>query len=82
MMKVSSCAGITGPLTPIKSKSSLAHLLPHLKLNSADTNLADVLARLLLIRGIDDPEKAQRYLFPSIDHLALALPHAWNEGRS
>jgi single-stranded-DNA-specific exonuclease len=45
------------------------HLLPHLKLNSADTNLADVLARLLLIRGIDDPEKAQRYLFPSIDHL-------------
>jgi single-stranded-DNA-specific exonuclease len=31
--------------------------------------LSPVIARLLTIRGLDDPERAQRFLHPSLDHL-------------
>jgi single-stranded-DNA-specific exonuclease len=40
-----------------------------LKLGAHESALAAVLARLLLIRGIDEPDIVERYLSPSIAHL-------------
>jgi single-stranded-DNA-specific exonuclease len=40
-----------------------------LKLGAHESALAAVLARLLLIRRIDEPDTAERYLSPSVDHL-------------
>ena len=49
---------------------SLALLLQHNPtLEVRDPNLAVVLARLLVIRGIDQIEMAERYLSPSLAHL-------------
>ena len=35
----------------------------------AELKISPAIARLLAIRGIDDPETAQRFLHPSLDHL-------------
>src|SRR5437588_750964 len=34
-----------------------------------ELKISPAVARLLVIRGIDDPETAQRFLHPSLDHL-------------
>jgi single-stranded-DNA-specific exonuclease len=46
-----------------------AHLRSDSKVDARDPELAAVLARLLIIRGIDQPDLAERYLAPSIAHL-------------
>ncbi len=55
------------------SESKVAELAVQLRSNltidARDSNLAAVLARLLLIRGIDEIEVAEKYLSPSLAHL-------------
>lgn len=43
---------------------------------SASLGVSDIIARLLLNRGVDSPEKASEFLFPRLEHLhdPLALP--------
>ncbi len=44
-------------------------LLSHVRLGLKSPQLASILARLLMTRGIDDPETAERFLTPSLAHL-------------
>jgi single-stranded-DNA-specific exonuclease len=56
------------PSDQVESFANELHSAPTLRLNG-DVRLAATLARLLLMRGIADPESAERFLFPSLDHL-------------
>src|SRR5277367_2122971 len=44
-------------------------LLSSISLHLKNQRLASILARLLVMRGIDDPETAERFLAPSLFHL-------------
>ncbi len=46
-----------------------ATLRSNVSLGLKDAHLARTLARLLVMRGIDDPEAAEQFLAPSLDHL-------------
>ncbi len=46
-----------------------AILRSNASLGFKDAHLARTLARLLVMRGIDDPEAAEQFLAPSLDHL-------------
>src|SRR5271167_3810648 len=46
-----------------------AQLAANARLGLRDGPLAATLARLLVMRGIDDPETAERFLTPSLAHL-------------
>src|SRR5580700_668567 len=58
-------------LPKIADQSQSESLAPHLRLHPPLKNpeLASTLARLLVIRGITDPETAERFLNPSLTHL-------------
>jgi len=46
-----------------------AELVANATLSLKDPHLAATLARLLVMRGVDDPETAERFLTPSLAHL-------------
>ena len=56
-------------LPKIASPAQVGSLAPHLHLPVKNRELASTLARLLVIRGITDPEIADRFLAPKLDHL-------------
>ncbi|MFI5070014.1 MAG: single-stranded-DNA-specific exonuclease RecJ [Terriglobales bacterium] len=57
------------PAEQSKVENLAVQLLANPSLGVRDANLAEVLARLLVIRGIDQIELVERYLSPSIAHL-------------
>jgi single-stranded-DNA-specific exonuclease len=54
---------------PAEVDSLAASLGRNAKLNLGDSKLASTVARLLVQRGIADPETAERFLAPSLSHL-------------
>src|SRR5579862_7063068 len=56
-------------LPKIADPAQVDSLAPHLHLPVKNRELASTLARLLVIRGITDPEIADRFLAPKLDHL-------------
>jgi single-stranded-DNA-specific exonuclease len=54
---------------PVKIETLAVHLQSTPALSLRDPKLAAILARLLIVRGIDQPDLAERYLSPSIAHL-------------
>jgi single-stranded-DNA-specific exonuclease len=57
------------PIDRGKIDALAVHLQSTLALSLRDPKLAAILARLLIVRGIDQPDLAERYLSPSIAHL-------------
>jgi single-stranded-DNA-specific exonuclease len=57
------------PNERVKIETLAAHLQSTPALNLRDAKLATILARLLIGRGIDQPDLAEKYLSPSLAHL-------------
>ena len=57
------------PIDRVKTETLAVHLQSIPAINLRDAKLAAILAGLLIVRGIDQPDLAEEYLSPSIEHL-------------